>query len=97
MTKPDIKTIDKVNRTLGKRHRAERRFRLYGMLSIGFGLLCVLFLFTNIISKGLTGFSYHYLEMSVEMDAETLGISDTSDLDQILSGNYSALWVKIEL
>ena len=91
MTKPEIKTIDKVNRTLGKRYRAEKRFRLYGMLSIGFGLLCVLFLFTNIIGKGLSGFTYHYLQISVEMDATTLGISDTSDLNQILAGNYSAV------
>jgi len=91
MTKPEMKTIDKVNRTLGKRHRAEKRFRLYGILSIGFGLLCVLFLFTNIIGKGLSGFTYHYLQIAVEMDAETLEISDTSDLNQILAGNYSGV------
>jgi phosphate transport system permease protein len=91
MTKPEIKTIDKVNRTLGKRHRAEKRFRLYGILSIGFGLLCVLFLFTNIIGKGLSGFTYHYLNLAVEMDAETLEISDTSNLNQILAGNYSGV------
>jgi phosphate transport system permease protein len=91
MTKPEIKTIDKVNRTLGKRHRAEKRFRFYGMLSIGFGLLCVLFLFTNIIGKGLSGFTYHYLQIAVEMDAETLEISDVADLDQILAGSYSAV------
>ncbi|MFT6221153.1 MAG: phosphate transport system permease protein [Candidatus Endobugula sp.] len=91
MTKPEIKTIDKVNRTLGKRHRAEKRFRLYGILSIGFGLLCVLFLFTNIIGKGLSGFTYHYLQIAVEMDAETLDISDTSDLNQILAGNYAGV------
>jgi phosphate transport system permease protein len=88
MTDQKLKTIDRVNRTLGKRHRAEKRFRFYGMLSIAFGLLCVLFLFTNIIGKGLSGFTYHYLALPVEMDADTLGITDTKDLNQILAANY---------
>lgn len=91
MTKATEKTIDKVNRTLGKRHRAEKRFRFYGILSIAFGLLCVLFLFTNIIGKGLRGFTYHYVEIPVVLDAETLGISDVDDLDQILAANYSSV------
>jgi phosphate transport system permease protein len=83
-----MKTIDRVNKTLKKRHRAEKRFRLYGILSITFGLLCVLFLFTNIIGKGLSGFTYHYMALSVELDAETLGITDTDNYDQILAANY---------
>ncbi len=91
MTDQPVKTIDRVNQTLGKRYRAEKRFRLYGLLSIGFGLLCVLFLFTNIIGKGLQGFTYHYLEMSVVLDAETLEITDVNDTDQILAANYSGV------
>ena len=88
MTDQSLKTIDRVNRTLGKRHRAEKRFRFYGVLSIAFGLLCVLFLFTNIIGKGLSGFTYHYMALPVELDAETLGITDTKNIDQILAANY---------
>lgn len=86
-----LKTIDRVNRTLNKRYRAEKRFRLYGILSIGFGLLCVLFLFANIIDKGLNGFTYHFIALPVELDAETLEITDTSNRDQILAANYSGV------
>ena len=39
---------------LKKRHQAERRFQWFGRISIGFGIACVLFLFTDIISKGLS-------------------------------------------
>ncbi len=91
MTDQPMKTIDRVNQTLGKRRRAEKRFRLYGIMSITFGLLCVLFLFTNIIGKGISGFTYHFLELPVELDADTLGITDTDDLDQILAANYSGV------
>lgn len=91
MTDKSLKTIDLVNKTLGKRHRAEKRFRLYGIVSIAFGLLCVLFLFVNIIGKGLSGFTYHYIELPVELDAETLGITDLNDTNQILAANYSGV------
>jgi phosphate transport system permease protein len=91
MNKPVEKTIDKVNRTLGKRHRAEKRFRFYGIISVAFGLLCVLFLFTNIIGKGVRGFTYHYLEIPVELKADVLGIDDTDDLNQILAANYAGV------
>jgi phosphate transport system permease protein len=88
MTDQPLKTIDRVNRTLKRRRRAELRFRLYGIMSITFGLLCVLFLFVNIISKGVSGFTYHYLSLPVEMDAATLGITDVKDIDQIYGANY---------
>lgn len=88
MTDKTLKTIDRVNRTLGKRHRAEKRFRLYGIMSITFGLLCVLFLFTNIVSKGISGFTYHFVELNVELDTDTLGITDLDNFDQILAANY---------
>jgi len=91
MTKPLEKTIDKVNRTLGKRHRAEKRFRFYGIISVAFGLLCVLFLFTNIIGKGVRGFTYYYLEIPVELKADVLGIDDIDDLNQILAANYAGV------
>ncbi len=85
------KTIDLVNLTLAKRHRAEKRFQFYGMLSIAFGLMCLLLLFTNIVGKGVRGFTYHYLEIPIELDAETLGITDVNDFDQILAANYSGV------
>ena len=84
-------TIDKVNKGLAKRHRAEKRFRLYGLLSIIFGLLCLVFLFTDIISKGIGAFTQHYIQLEVELDAQKLGIDDTADIDQLRGANYGAV------
>ncbi len=85
------KTIDLVNKNLGKRYRAEKRFRAYGVIAICFGLLCLAFLFYNIVGKGLSGFQYHYLPIEVDLSAEKLGITDTNDIDQILAANYSGV------
>jgi phosphate transport system permease protein len=86
-----ISTIDLVNKNLKKRYRAEKRFQAYGIASICFGLMCLLFLFTDIIGKGTRGFFYHYMPIEIHLDAEVLGITDTNDLDQILAADYTTL------
>ena len=83
------KTIDLVKQNLGKRYRAEKRFRAYGVASIAFGLFCLLFLFTDIITKGTKGFFYHYLPLEVTLDAAILNITDTKDSKQILGADYA--------
>ncbi|MBX2809130.1 MAG: phosphate ABC transporter permease PstA [Cellvibrionaceae bacterium] len=88
---PPPKTIDLVNKNLAKRYRAEKRFQIYGMVSIALGLFCLLFLFTNIIGKGVSGFFYHYVPITITLNAEALGISDTDDVNQLLGANYTAL------
>ncbi|WP_299770532.1 phosphate ABC transporter permease PstA [uncultured Pseudoteredinibacter sp.] len=83
-----MNTIDLVNKNLAKRYRAEKRFKAYGIASIGFGLLCLVFLFTDIIGKGYTAFVQSYIQLEVNLDADTLDISDPSDPNQIAGANY---------
>lgn len=85
------RTIDIVNKSLAKRYRAEKRFRIYGIASICFGLFCLVFLFTDIIGKGTRGFFYHSLPLEVHLSAEELGISDITDTDQLLAANYPSV------
>ena len=72
MNKPS--TAQKVAQSLVKRRRAERRFRAYGLASIGFGLLCLVVLFTDIISKGAGAFVAHYIKVEISYDTQRLGI-----------------------
>lgn len=81
-------TIDLVNKNLAKRYRAEKRFKAYGIASITFGLICLVFLFTDIIGKGYTAFVQNYIKLEVHLDAETLDIRDPSDGNQIAGANY---------
>jgi len=83
-----MNTIDLVNKNLAKRYRAEKRFKAYGIASIGFGLICLVFLFTDIIGKGYTAFVQSYIQLEVNLDADTLDISDPSDPNQIAGANY---------
>jgi phosphate transport system permease protein len=81
-------TLDLVNKTLEKRYRSEKRFRLYGIVSISFALLCLVVLFTDIIGKGHSAFFQTYIQLDVHLDAEVLEISDLSSADQIKQANY---------
>jgi phosphate transport system permease protein len=85
------RTIELVNKNLEKRNRSERRFKRFGIASITFGLLCLLFLFTDIISKGHSAFLQTYVRLSVVMDADTLEISDPTNAQQIAAADYQGI------
>lgn len=87
-SKQQQNTIDLVNKNLAKRYRSEKRFKAYGIMSIAFGLMCLVFLFTDIISKGHTAFLQSYIQLEVDLDATALDITDPKDLSQIAAANY---------
>ena len=63
-------TIDIVNASLGRRYRAERRFRLIGMSAVVIGLALVAVLFADIIGKGYSAFQQTYIRLAVDFSAE---------------------------
>ena len=65
-------TIDIVNKSLGKRYRSERRFRVYGLVAIILSLAFLTILFTDIIRKGYTAFWQTYVDINVFLDPTML-------------------------
>ena len=57
-----------VKRGIARRYAAERRFRLYGIAAILFGLAFLAILFTSIISKGYTAFLQSSFKLNVALD-----------------------------
>ena len=78
----------KIQRGLKKRHRAERRFRIYGASAIIFGLMCVFLLFADIISKGHKAFLLTYINLEVVYDQDALGVDDPANAIQMSSGDF---------
>jgi len=79
---------------LKKRHRAEKRFRWFGLFSISFGIACVLFLFTDIISKGYGAFVQTYVDVEITFDGETLGLSPQSTEKEIKAASFNSFFKK---
>ncbi|GHA15993.1 phosphate transport system permease protein PstA [Arenicella chitinivorans] len=79
---------------LKKRHAAEKRFRWFGRLSIAFGLAAVLFLFTDIISKGFGAFTQTYVNLEVTFDADALGLTPNSTESEIKAASFGSFFKK---
>ena len=61
---------------LKKRHRAEKRFRFYGLTSIFVALLFVVILVQNIFSKGSSAFKKTVITTEIFFDQELLEIQN---------------------
>lgn len=86
------KTTEQVSKTLKARYRAERRFRAFGVASVAFGLLAVVVLFTDIVSKGWSAFFETYIEIEVTWDPDQLGISDVSDSSALAYADFAGMY-----
>ena len=79
------RTLDIVNRGLGKRYRAERRFRFYGLLAILTSMLFLSLLFISIVGKGYTAFEQTFIKLEVFFNPEIL------DEQSLATADYQGL------
>lgn len=76
---------------LAGRHRAERRFRLYGLVAILLGLTFLLFLLTSIVATGLPAFQQTYVKLDIYFDPEEIDPQGTLAPKTLSRANYAAL------
>ncbi len=67
--------LDKVQKSLRRRHAAERRFRVLGLLAVVAGLSFVAILFASILSRGLPAFWQSTITVDVFFDPELIQVS----------------------
>ncbi len=91
MTEHKASTAEIIRASLKRRYRAERRFRLYGIAAVSFGLLAVLLLLTDIIGKGHGAFRQTYVQLRIHYDPDVLGITSATDPAALALGDYEAL------
>ena len=53
---------------LARRQRAEKRFRLYGLIAIVLGMSFLLLLFGSIVANGYKAFTQTYIELPIYFD-----------------------------
>ena len=85
----ETSNIDIVKKGLGKRYRAEKRFRLYGICAIAASLIFLAFLFISIGTNGYTAFQQTFIRLTVYFDPEILG--DTTNRENIASANFPGI------
>ncbi len=78
---------ERMEQTLSKRYRKERRFRMIGLASVMVGLVFLLVFFTSIIGKGYTAFTQTYVQLNVEFTASDLDPVGDNSVESFKSGN----------
>jgi len=76
---------ERFKRQLKKRHRAEKRFRLYGIGAIALGLLFVAILFVSIAINGASAFWQTQVRLDIHFDENVI------DADNLRQANYGKL------
>ncbi len=84
-------TARKVEASLARRHRAERRFRALGVLSISVGILFLGFLFYTIIGNGISAFKQTVIQLDVTFDQDVIDPQEEADPEVLSRADYNAL------
>ncbi|WP_226782248.1 phosphate ABC transporter permease PstA [Oceaniglobus trochenteri] len=66
-----------------KRNAAEKRFQVYGMMAVGFGLLALVVLLASILGNGLSSFRQTHVVLPVELSEARLDKSGERDIEAI--------------
>lgn len=84
-------TRQKVEASLGRRYSSERRFRLYGLVSVVFGLAFLAFLLTTILGNGYSAFRQTAIRLDVAFDPAIIDPDGQRQADALAAADYQAL------
>ncbi|MFC5738857.1 phosphate ABC transporter permease PstA [Sinirhodobacter huangdaonensis] len=90
-TRSSLYTIDPRTK---RRNASEKRFRLYGIAAVGFGLLALVVLLSSVLGSGLGAFRQSVLTMQVPLDAAVLdkeGNRDPAAIAKVTTIAYGKL------
>jgi len=83
-------TAERMQRKLRRRYAAERRFQLYGLVSILLALMFMLFLFIGIFGKGYTAFQQTRIRLTVDLASVEFPAS-VKDIDGFYAIDYAGM------
>lgn len=84
-------SMKKAQARLKKRHAAETRFKAFGIGALLFAFLCVVMLFTSIISNGYTGFRQTYVKIDVTLDESIIDPEGNRAAEALQHANYAGV------
>lgn len=82
-------TTEIVEASIKRRYARERRFRLYGLISIIASLSFLAMLIITIVLRGYPAFTQTFMKLDVTLDQQTLGLGDDPDNSALLKANYN--------
>ncbi len=84
-------TAERVDAGLKKRYAAEKRFKLYGLISIILAVSFLGLLLISIVSKGYTAFQQTFIQLEIDFAKEDIDPQGTGDPKVLAKANYDSL------
>jgi phosphate transport system permease protein len=89
MNKPkNYRNTAAIQVSLKKRYARERRFRWYGRMAVMVSFAFLAILLADIVYKGSPAFSQYFIQVSVKLDPETLGVGSNPTEDELGDADY---------
>ena len=79
---------------LKQRHRAEKRFKFYGIASVTIAIIFVLILIQNIFSKGSSAFQKTVIKVDVFYDSELIELNNGATVKEIYDTDFYDLTIE---
>ena len=82
---------DWTKRRLRRRYRAERRFKIYGLVAVGLALAALALLLGSVIASGYPAFVRTSVALEVDFDPGLLGVGEAPTAEELQGANYGKL------
>jgi phosphate transport system permease protein len=85
------RSVEATRRLIARRYAAERRFRIYGVLAILFGITFLIALFSTILVRGYTAFEQSVFRLEVVLDQGAFGSTIPPSQSDLQMADYTKL------
>ena len=82
---------DWAKRRLRRRYRAERRFKIYGIIAVAVALAFLALLIGSVIAEGYPAFVRTSVALEVSFDPKVLGVGEAPSADELRKADYGRL------
>ena len=82
------KNTELIQASLKKRYAREKRFQWYGRLAVLTGFVFLFILLFDIVSKGYPAFTQQFIKVTVDFDADRLGVEPGASEEVLYQADY---------
>ena len=83
--------LEQLRRSIRRRRRAERRFRIYGVVAVSVGILTVALLFADIAAKGWGAFLLTHLRLELQLAPDLVDPQGDRSPESLAQGDYARI------
>lgn len=75
-----------------RRMQAEKRFKLYGKIALGFAVACLLLLLTSLVVRGAGAFMQTQIKLEITLSEAVLGLEKNQTVFDLSPARFNVLW-----